>query len=101
MEKMSSRELEIKDSCFTVRNLFGVTCVTIKALPKKRWGGALNSIKRLIGVPNAIEDQPLKQGSWAYCVIAALEDRGVGRERDLDQEQEEAHDKRSGKRSPL
>lgn len=91
---MSSRELEIKDSCFTVRNLFGVTCVTIKTLPKKKkdgGGGLWTGSRDWLESPNAIKDQPLKQGSWAYCVIAAIEDRGVGRERDLDQEQEEKH----------
>lgn len=33
-----SEELEIKDSCFIlrVRNLFGVTCVTIRVLLQKR-----------------------------------------------------------------
>lgn len=101
---MSSRELEIKDSCFTVRNLFGVTCVTVKALPKKKkkkrwrgWGVLWTRSRDWLESPNAIEDQPLKQGSWAYCVIAAIEDRGVGRECDLDQEQEEHMTRGQGK----
>lgn len=69
-----SEELEIKDSCFTlrVRNLFGVTCVTIKALLKKRSFGQGQEA-------DGMEDPPgWNQGAWAYCLMAAIEDRGGG-----------------------
>lgn len=79
-----NKELEIKDSCFTlrVRNLFGVTCVTIKALLQKRGFGRGQET-------DGMEDPPWwNQGACTYCLIAAIEEKG-GEELQFRPEQEE------------